>query len=137
MDAPVIRVADHREAINRVLAHYGLGPDALEVVPSVFDWCKTNGVPGDHIGRMAICLCNWETGACRIAMREQFSGTDFENANAAMLVRGFRDELDRLNTSENCLLHLLLHEVACHVIKSTEQVPRDTWAFAELDKHDI
>jgi hypothetical protein len=136
-DASVIRVKAHRAAIDRILEYYELSPATLELVPSVFEWCQANGVAGDHVDRMAICLCNWNAGLCHIAMCEQFSAQDFANANMAMLCRGFRDELDRVQSNKQCLLHLLLHEIACHVLKTSDQVARDTWAFAEMEKHDI
>jgi len=136
-EPPVIRVSDHRPAINRVLAHYGLAPETLEVVPSVFDWCRTNGVAEENVGRMAKCFCEWEKGECRIVMCEAFSQREFNSANFAMEFRGFVEEVRKLDSPKRNLLHLLLHEIACHTLRTTEQVPRDTWAFAEMAKHDI
>ena len=54
-----------------------------------------------------------------------------------MEFQGFFDEVRRLSSLKVNLLHLLLSEIACHMLKTTEQTARDSWAFAELGKHDI
>jgi hypothetical protein len=136
-EPPVIRVSDHRRAINRILAYYGLAPETLEVVPNVFDWCQANGIAEKNLGRMAKCLCDWEKSECRIVMSEAFSQRAFDSANFTMELRGFVDEVRKLNSPRRNLLHLLLHEIACHTLRTTEQAPRDSWAFAEMVKHDI
>jgi hypothetical protein len=49
---------------------------------------------------------------------------------------GLGNQVERLLTSEKLwLLHLLLHEIACHILGTTEQCPRDIWAFNEMEKH--
>lgn len=134
---PVIRVVEERAWIDCVLQHYGLPPQTLVVVPSVFDWCLEHGYAEDDVGRMAKCFCNWDAGDCLIVMRESFSQAAFDSVNFTMQCRGFVDEVDVLTTPKLNLLHLLLHEIACHTLRTTEQEPRDTWAFAEMAKHDI
>jgi hypothetical protein len=133
---PVIHAADERTWIDRVLKHYGLSPDSLTVVPSVFDWCLEHGYVEDNVGRMAKCLCDWDKGECLIVMRESFTQSAFDSANFTMQYRGFVDEVDALKTPKLNLLHLLLHEVACHTLRTTEQELRDKWAFAEMSKHE-
>ena len=134
---PVIRVADERTWIDRVLKHYGLSPDSLVVVPSVSDGCHEHGYAEHNAGRMAKCFCNWEKGECLIVMRESFTQSAFDTANFTMEFRGFVDEVNVLTTPKLNLLHLLLHEIACHTLRTTEQEARDKWAFAEMTKHDI
>jgi hypothetical protein len=70
-------------------------------------------------------------------IRESFSQREFDNVNFAMEFRGFLDDVRKLNSMKLNLLHLLLHEIACHTLKTMEQNRRDTWAFAEMAKHDI
>jgi hypothetical protein len=133
----IIHVADHRSAIDRVLTYYGLAPEMLEVVPSVFDWCRTRGIREENVNRMAKYFCHGDKGECRIVMRESFSQRELDNVNFAMEFRGFFDDVRKLSSMKLTLLHLLLHEIACHTLKTTDQNRRDTWAFAELAKHDI
>jgi hypothetical protein len=133
----VIHVADHRPAIDRVLMYYGLQPQILEVVPSVFEWCRARGIPEENVNRMARCFCKWDEGECRIVIRESFAQREFDNLNFAMEFRGFFDDVWKLRSMKLNLLHLLLYEVACHILKTMEQNPRDAWAFAEMAKHDI
>ena len=135
--APIC-VADYRVGIDRVLAHYGLPPDTLELVPNVYEWAKANGVSEDNFGRMAFCLCDRAERKCHIVMCETFSRSAFDTVNVVMRYRGFtQEQVARLNSDKLCLLHLLLHEIACHVLQTTKQEPRDSWAFEELGKHDI
>jgi hypothetical protein len=134
-ESPIIDVTDHRPAIDRVLAHYGLPSETLELVPSVFDWCREKGFPEENVNRMAKCFCNWDEDECHIVMRESFTQREFDNVNFAMEFRGFFDEVRRLNSLKLNLLHLLLHEIACHTLRTAEQEPRDAWAFAEMTKH--
>jgi hypothetical protein len=94
----VIHVADDRSAIDRVLTYYGLSPEISEVVPSVFDWCLTRGIPEENVDVMAKCFCNWHEGECRIVIRESFSQREFDDVNFAMEFRGFFDDVRKLSS---------------------------------------
>ena len=54
------------------------------------------------------------------------------SAISYMELIGFTNEVARLKSDGAYLAHLLLHEIACFVLQTTEQTPRDAWAFAEL-----
>jgi len=134
-----LRVTEYRPAIDRILAHYELPPQTLELVPSVFDWCEANGISEYSGSRPAICILKWEkTGKFHIVMCETLSEMAFEGINKVMRMHGYGEEIEKMLTSEKLrLLHLLLHEIACHVLKTTEQSQRDAWAFEEMAKHEI
>jgi hypothetical protein len=51
--------------------------------------------------------------------------------------RGFVSEVAKLDTDMKYLVHLMLHEIACHVLRSTEQELRDKWAFERVSKYAI
>ena len=59
------------------------------------------------------------------------------SAKALMVLDGFEVEVARLDTNESYLTHLVLHEIACFVLQSTDQRVRDEWAFSELAKNAI
>jgi hypothetical protein len=134
-----MRVSDYRPAIDRVLKHYGLTPEALELVSSVKDWREENEMIDEtdmSSSRAAIFINKWEkTGAFHIVMRETLSREKLGEINYVMQWRGFGDEVKMLSSESLCLLHLVLHEIAGHVLNTCEQAPRDTWAFKEMEKH--
>jgi hypothetical protein len=133
----IIRASEHLEAMTRVLSKYGLPATVLEVVSSVYDWCKDNGVAETNPHRMAKCFFNWDNDNCHIVMRDCFSQADFDSAKAKMEIDGFSEETRQLVSPELSLLHLFLHEIAGPILKTTEQRPRDAWAFKELGNHVI
>jgi len=48
---------------------------------------------------------------------------------------GFFDVYDVLDPDIKSLVRLMLHKIACIVLCTTDQAPRDEWAFAELATH--
>jgi len=59
------------------------------------------------------------------------------SGKAAMECRGFMSEAATLDTDKKYLAHLMLHEVACHVLRRTDQESRDTWAFERVSRYVI
>jgi len=86
---------------------------------------------------MAQCFCARNKNECRIVMCDSFSQREFDNLNFAMEFQGFFDEIRKMSSLKINLLRLLLREIACHTLGTTEQVARDTWAFVEMTKHEI
>jgi hypothetical protein len=135
-----VRVADYRPAVNCVLSHYGLTPESLELVASVEDWRQENCIMDEtdaSASRPAICILKWaKTGVFHVVMRETLSRHTLAGIDCVLRHYGFDDEVRKLLTSDGLrLLHLLLHEIAGYVLNTLDQVPRDTWAFEEMDKH--
>lgn len=54
-----------------------------------------------------------------------------------MAVHGFSCEVSALDSDEKYLVHLMLHEVACHVLQTIDQDLRDRWAFDRLPTYTI
>jgi hypothetical protein len=133
------RVSDYRPAIDRVLKHYGLPPEALELVSSVKDWREENDMIDEtdmNSSRTAIFINKWEkTGAFHIVMCETVSWQKFEGIKYVIGREGFADEVKMLTSESLSLLHLMLHEIAGHVLNTSDQAPRDFWAFKEMEKH--
>jgi len=67
-------------------------------------------------------------------MSEMLSSWTFAGLRLRMQ-RNFPERVKALKTNKLDLLHLLLHEIAFHVLGTNEQDPRDDWAFNELPKH--
>lgn len=129
----MIKASEHRELLDRMLARYRLARDWLVIVPDVQAWCLANKVEERNPWRAAKCLY-WPTH-CRIAMRDEQTDAMISSAKGAMLYRGFDDELAGLDSDRGYLAHLMLHEIACYMLQTSEQKARDKWAFAEMRKH--
>ena len=130
-------VSNHRELLNRILDDHGLASDTLEVVPNVREWCHAHGVDEASSFRQAKCLCRHSDGACHIVMADVLTDDAISSGKGAMEYRGLSAEVAALDTDMKYLVHLMLHEIARHVLGSTEQEPRDKWAFEHVSKYAI
>lgn len=133
----MLRVAEHRQVLDRILADVGLASDALELVPDVQEWCHANGVEENHPFRQAKCLCRTSDRGCHIVMVQVLTDEMISGGKAGMMCRGFSHEVKKLDSDEKYLVHLMLHEVACHVLGSIAQEPRDPWAFERVSTYAI
>ena len=132
-----LAVGNHRELLNRILADHELGPDTLELVPNVQAWCRTNKLDEKNPDRQAKCLCRRSDGACHIVMLDFLSDDAIAGGKADMEAYGFWAEVATLDSDIKYLVHLMLHEVACYVLGTTEQLPRDKWAFERVSRYAI
>jgi hypothetical protein len=128
-----ITVSEHRELLIRVLTHYGLSPDCLEIVPDVQVWCKSNGF--EEPGQWRVAKCFFLPRGFHIVMRDELTDERIDSLTVAIGLIGFEQEIDVLDSDEKFLLHLLLHQIGCYVLRTPDQFPRDQWAFNELSKH--
>ena len=124
---------DHRELIEALLRTYNLDPQIVETVDDVAARSTELGYPDDNPFRTARSICTPE-GTAYILISAEISDDMIESAKAAMAWRGFDDEVQRLSTDELFLEHLVLHEIACHVLGTGDQGPRDRWAFEHVSR---
>ena len=127
-----MRTQDYRLLIDQVLSRYDLTPEQLEIVESVRDWSIAHGHREDSHDRPARCFRSHADGTFHIVMAAEITEGMFAGIEGRMLCDGFAEELEALETDEDRLVHLLLHEIAADRLSTGEQAPRDEWAFAEL-----
>jgi hypothetical protein len=131
----VIRASKHRELLDRILGTYGLPPSTLEIVEDIGAWCDAHGT-ADLYRPFRPAVCARVGGDWRIAMRNIQTDSMMASAKDHMFTHyGFFDVYERVDSDLKSLVHLLLQEIACIVLGTTEQAPRDRWAFAELPRH--
>ena len=128
--ADVIFVSEHEDLLAEILARYGVPRDWLEITSDIAAWCEQRGLPESNPFRAAKCFMN--DSRCQILLRELQTTDMVNSAISYMELIGFTNEFARLKSDGAYLAHLLLHEIACFVLQTTEQAPRDAWAFAEL-----
>lgn len=131
----MLRVAEHLQLLHRMLNDYGLPASTLEVVPSVQAWSHAQGIAERNPFRTAKCLCRSADGACHIVIAAEISDDQIHSGKNGMECQGFEQEVQALASDRAYLVHLMLHEIACHVLATTEQRPRDEWAFVEMVKY--
>ncbi len=128
----MIRISSHRQLIEQLLQRHGLSPTDLEIVPDVATYSRANGIQDENPFRPAKCF--WRsTGACHIVLREEMSNEMIESVKSALSFSGFNDELHRIATDEGFVRHTVLHEIACHVLRTADQETRDRWAFGQME----
>src|SRR3954464_8576267 len=131
-----VPVADHREMLDRMLKEHGLRPDNLELVADVQASCLERGAEEKNPSRQAKCFLKHD-GTCHIVMLDRLTDELIAGGKGGMLVNGFFSEVEGLNTDVKYLAHLMLHEVACYVLRTTEQEARDAWAFERVGRYAI
>jgi hypothetical protein len=131
-----IAAADHREMLDRILRDHGLQPQNLELVPDVQAWCRKRDIEEKNPNRQAKCFPK-QDGTCHIVMLDHLSDDLIVGGKGGMLMNGFMSEVASLDTDVKYLAHLMLHEVACYVLRTTDQEPRDAWAFERVARYAI
>ena len=133
----MLRVAEHRAVLDRILRDSGLSADALELVPDVHEWCRANGVEESNPFRQGKCVRRISDQSWPVVMVDTLTDAMISSGKAAMVAHGFLCEVSTLDSDEKYLVHLMLHEVSCHVLQTIEQEPRDRWAFERLPTYAI
>ncbi len=108
----------------------------LELAPDIHAWCRNHGIEETNPNRQAKCFLKHD-GTCHIVMLDHLPDDFIASGKGGMLMNGFISEVESLDTDIKYLAHLMLHEVACHVLRTTEQESRDTWAFERVGRYAI
>ncbi len=116
--------------VHEILARYGVSPEWLEVVPDVQEWCHKHRILEPSPFRAAKCFV--AEGRCHMVMRDERTDAMIRSAKQLMEFNGFEEEVKLLVDDNTCLLHLVLHEIACFKLNVIDQDARDRWAFNEL-----
>ena len=128
----MVNVRTHKDLVDKIFEKYDLPVDCYEIVADIYKWCISQGIPKNNSDRSAKCLCRREDGAFHIVIREEQTDNMISSCKAAMECNGFASEVEKLDSDAKYLEHLVLHEIACHILRTEEQKPRDEWAFKEM-----
>src|SRR4030067_1909368 len=129
----MIQVTEHRILIEKMLMDYNLKREWLKIVPSIQEWGQKNDVEEDHPFRIPKCICRTD-GTRYLLFAEELTDDMISSAKGSMMIRGFVSEVPLLDTDFKFLIHTVLHEIACPVLRTIDQVTRDEWAFAQMKK---
>ena len=119
-----------------MMMDYDLRVEWLKIVPSVQEWCRKNEIEEDNPFRIAKCICRTD-GTRDIVFAEELTDDMIQSAKGSMMFRGFISGVESLDTDSKFLIHTVLHEIACPVLKTIDQVSRDKWAFDQMAKYAI
>ena len=129
----MVNLQAHRALLDRVLRDYALEPGCLEIVPDVQAWCHSNNVEEENPWRSAKCF--YSEDGCHIVMCEVLTDSMIASGKNAMESKGFATEVATLDTDVKYLVHLMLHEIGCFTLQTSEQEARDAWAFREMARY--
>ena len=129
----MVDVRAHRSLLDRMLREYALEPKCLEIVPDVQAWCETNNIEERNPWRSAKCF--YSKDGCHIVLCETLTDSMIASAKSLMAENGFETEVATLDTDVKYLVHLMLHEIGCFTLQTSEQRARDTWAFREMSHY--
>lgn len=115
-----------RPELDRMLARYGLPPEALLLVPSVQEWAQSKGLVEDDPWRLATAF----PAIGGVVMMSPLL-SDFMGSTSTFIHLG----LDRyqwvIENDLRAVKHLLLHEIA-HLRGIPDERGADEWAYNEL-----
>jgi len=122
----------YRPQIEALLSEIGLESCEVLVVESVKDWAQAVGIPEDDPFRAAMVTIRSAGSAPTVVLRRHIT-TDIQTSVLnGMEVRGFLEEVDRLDQPELFLEHLVLHEAAHLLLRTQSEADCDDWAFQHL-----
>jgi len=127
-----IRTGEFRGAISAELEGAGLGADSVLLVPSVQDWASAHGI--DRIEPFCSGMAaRSEFGAPLVVLADLITADMQESVLAALEIRNFGEESQRLRIPHAFLEHLVLHEIA-HLLlpPGATESECDRWAFDRL-----
>jgi hypothetical protein len=126
-------VLEYKDLVESLFMKYDLPTSCYEIVPDIQKWCKEHGIEENNPHRAAKCLCQTSDSAFHIVFNEVQTDSIIYSAKSNMALHyGFEEEVAQLDTDLKYLEHLILHEISCKILETTEQELRDRWAFQEM-----
>ena len=132
----MIRVREYKKLIEKMLTDYDLPEESLIIVPNIQEWCSKEGHEEKNPFRIAKCICKAD-GTREIVFVEEITEHMISSAKGYMEFIGLSLEVSCLDTDYKFLIHSVLHEIACPVLKTIDQYERDKWAFVQMEKYAI
>ena|SRR5258707_14365303 len=126
-----IDVEQHRDHLEQLLSSLGEGEWVLQTVPSVEKWAESVNRPLRRVFVPAL-VANASDGRRMVVIRHFLTDEVQSNVRYGFLLRGHDDE--ELEDPRRFLEHLVLHEVAHHVLNSQDEEVCDAWAFSKMPK---
>ena len=131
----MIKPSEHTDLIEKLLNKYTLSDVEYEIVPDVDRWCidKSYIPEFDYYPfRQAKTLYNLHNNEAIILFCSELTDDMMDSGKSRMSYDGFSLKVEQLDTDIKYFKHLLLHELACVVLKDNGQASRDHWAFNEM-----
>ncbi|TMQ51669.1 MAG: hypothetical protein E6K73_05230 [Candidatus Eisenbacteria bacterium] len=126
----MIDVEQHRDHLEGLLADLEGGKWVLWIVDSVEDWAASINHPQRRILIPAMAV-RASDGRQIVVVRRLLSDNIQKDVLDGFLARGQGDKPE-LKDPRRFLEHLVLHEVAHHVLDTKDEEPCDAWAFSRM-----
>ena len=125
-----IEVEQHRDHLERLLTNLGEGDWALQIVDSVEDWAASVNLPQRRVLIPAMAV-RASDGRRIVVVRRLLTDVIQKAVLDGFLFRGQGDQ-PGLEDPLRFVEHLVLHEVAHHVLDTDDEEPCDAWAFSKM-----
>jgi len=107
--------------------------EEIKIIPSIKEWCYSNGITETSEDRVGKCPRNQSTGKHLILLAETISYEEKESIIGAMSLHGTSSkDLEILADEWAFVKHLLLHEFAHAVNSEFSEHQCDCWAFDKM-----
>lgn len=122
----------YRPQIEAVLREVGLDRCQLLLVDSVNDWAAAVGIRVQSPFLTGMALIQQPGAVPTIVLRSEITRDMRASVTSALELRGFFDEVPRLDDPLAFLEHLVLHEAAHLLLSNASESDCDRWAFDRL-----
>jgi hypothetical protein len=130
-----IRPQGSLEFLQSIAAAESVDIEAVEVVPSIMEWCEQHGIDETNLNRMGKTVRNLTTGRPRILLADEITPSMQSGVCFVLDSRGFSDETSQLQNPRTFLTHLFLHELAHARDDNATEDDCDRWAFSRLSAY--
>lgn len=134
----MINVNRYKEQLLNIAQLFDTFVEEIKIIPSIKEWCTTNGITETSENRAGKCLRNQSTGKHLILLSEIVSDDEKQSIIDAMSFHGSSSkELEILTDEWAFVKHLLLHECAHAFNHEFIEHQCDCWAFAKMKEIEI
>ena len=128
----VIHTKEYITTLQDIARRYHFPLKDIETVANINKWCGKWGIDEPNPFRTGTCLRQTETGRFKILFAEEITPEMQQSVIDAMIIHGFKDEVELLDDPFIFTVHLLLHEIAHAMNLTWLEDQCDIWAFKEL-----
>jgi hypothetical protein len=123
----------YKDRLLSIAASFDSIVDEIKIIPSIKDWCSSNGITETSEDRAGKCLRNQSSGKHIILLAETVSDEEKESIIGAMSFHGSSSkDLEILTDEWAFVKHLLLHECAHAFNREFSEYQCDCWAFDKM-----
>jgi len=132
----MIDLTKHSDRIANLISPFLGIIERMQIVPSITNWCKSNGIDDTSPFSPGRCLRNTESGKYLVLLSECVSDDEKQSIIDGMVYRGCTPiDTELLIDEWLFVMHLVLHECAHAFNPSFSELECDNWAFERMREY--